>query len=348
MVEYKDTVRPRFTHAELYRHYQLQVFTLNHELAVCLYGANESDETHSLASIPCVPIIIDYLQLIIPNDYSYRYAEPDHSRPNSIAYNVRTCPAPVNLLKRKAMALLGWHVDAYHTRKQGGIMLILRPANLGDTRSAVVLAKDCHDKHRHGIPMTMNQSRIMGQSQSPSLGGNLDHIVQSLLFDTPFMSTKGVVPSDLKFEEEEFGFLLKNLSLVFGVTSIMFSANSVESQIDLPGQIAPYGSCGDIPGVAHFYPNTPFAPCQGKLVDYAPIDELIVIDPPIGFIVKPIAAIAAIAAATGKKRKQTLLIPLVANGGASSNTIAPASVSHPSDSHSRSQKYVIRHNCQAS
>lgn len=43
--------------------------------------------------------------------------------------------------------------------------------------------------------------------------------------------------------------------ILMDITSIQFPPNSIEAKMDVDGQIAPYGSCGIIPGVAYTYPG---------------------------------------------------------------------------------------------
>ncbi len=246
MPKKKDMRRYEASSVELYVHYQKQLNTINRELARCLYLSNKTRKTNSFASTPCIPLIIAYLELPINWEGRWMYF----------------LPAPYNLLKRKALALTHWRIDAVVLR--GGYVWIraLPPSDAANNMgSALIRAASWRNDRR---------DNVVGPSDFLDFkNGTIGCI-----------SMDAYVPGE--WNNVEFGFRVDFTSSISGifirfgkidrVTSITFTSDRQESLVDQPGQIAPYGSCGEIPGVAHFYPQTNY--------DFAPFDELLAIEPP--------------------------------------------------------------------
>ncbi len=253
-----DLRRENLTEVELYMHYRKQLSTLNHDLAKLLYHTTR--KTNSLASTPCVSLIIAYLEL--PADYN-EYYDCEYTFVDS----VEEIAPPIDLLKRKAMALLGWRIDRWEvvTRKANDeivpryprINIYVVPPDPNDTRVAIVQAYGFVDTTGKYIP-------IPDSNDSESAKDQAKQILAGLYLYCAYAPQAA-------YDEDDFGFLLGNDARIEDIYSITFSSNAVESSVDVPGQVAPYGACGEIPGVAHFYPELP--PC-------APYDELVAVAQP--------------------------------------------------------------------
>ncbi len=254
LVPKKDWRRFRASEVELYVHYQKQLATLNRELARRLYCANKTRKTNSFASTPCVPLIISYLEI---SNYKGLF-EWQATLPIPL-------PPPIDLLKRKALALINWQIDTVNFRGGYICIRVLPPSDAANNiGSALIRAADWG--YANG-----------GLFFGPWGSFPKDHVLACLRVygDHNAVEEKAWDNADFGLDVG-FGASRNRYATIGRVSSITFTSDRQESRVDIPGQIAPYGSCGEIPGVAHFYPHVNC--CEGY--HRIPFDELITIDPP--------------------------------------------------------------------
>ncbi len=227
------TDRTKATPAQLYTHYQNQLATLQRELGLCLYGNGNSKG--SPVSTPGVRMIIGYLELSSQDLTQF----PMHIKAYSALIITKTT-APPDLLRRKALALTGWRLE---------------PDASGDYRYTEEID-------------TYYSTRVV----SPN--GDMWAVVSFFGAWLTSIAEPFDVPREvITFTDDNWRcwWLATANYTIHNIVSITFAPDSVEATIDVPGQVAPYGSCGCIPGVSHFYPSTNL---------HAPFDELVTTLPP--------------------------------------------------------------------
>ncbi len=258
----KSNKRHDMSSIQLYVHYQKQMTTLHRELAWYLYHGDKRRKRKSVASTPCIALIVAYLQL--PVDFVVTYScTYRHTNSFWTYYVQHRALAPPNLLKRKAIALLDWRVRQcdFSNLASDYLLVSVVPRNSADKRVATIRAG--------GI------SNINGPIPIDDLPvyRNGFPIISALRLYGEHYYNKGIYGATTNFQcatdawiDAAFGMLLTDETSLDNIESITFSSDSVESQVDIPGMVAPVSSCGDIPGVAHFFPHM-----------FAPLHELVVV-----------------------------------------------------------------------
>lgn len=225
-----------------YRRYKVRLSTLEAELSLRLHA---SKRRCTASSGPLIQVVIGYLLL---NDDAMQSFEARLTLlPSRDTAWVRDgVGAPVDKTARKLLALLDqrlyWAVSLVDWSRGAGAVEVHLKSHRRQSDHDVV-AEETH-QDLSAVVTCNDYHRVSWK------GGARDYLFHSLhMVGSGHLSRDSIAWDCTSYQcsvATHYGNEIRNVS------SVKFVEGSAESQFDAPGMVAPYGSCGYIPGVSRW------------------------------------------------------------------------------------------------